>query len=91
MPLSSGLPGTAVRFGRPSTTAEAQREMIERRLIKLAEVQKRTALCRSSIYAKIAAGTFPKPVKSGSSSTWVDTEVQAWIDALIDGRDKVAA
>lgn len=65
--------------------------MIERRLIKLAEVQKRTALCRSSIYAKVAAGTFPKPVKSGSSSAWVDTEVQGWIDAMIDRRDNIAA
>jgi len=62
--------------------------MTERTLIKLAEVQKRTALCRSSIYAKVAAGTFPKPVKQGASSVWVDTEVQAWIDALIDTRDQ---
>lgn len=44
--------------------------MTERRLIKLTEVQRRTALCRSSIYAKVAAGTFPKPVKNGSSSAW---------------------
>jgi prophage regulatory protein len=65
--------------------------MTERRLIKLAEVQKMTALCRSSIYAKVAAGEFPKPVKNGSSSAWVDTEVQAWIDDLIDRRDKLAA
>lgn len=62
--------------------------MTERRLIKLADVQKRTALCRSSIYAKVAAGTFPKPVKSGSSSAWVDTEVQAWIDSIIASRDQ---
>lgn len=65
--------------------------MSERRLIKLAEVQKRTALCRSSIYAKVAAGTFPKPVKSGSSSAWVDTEVQGWIDARIEDRDRLVA
>jgi len=58
-----------------------------RNLIKLAEVQKRTALSRSSIYAKVAAGAFPRPVKQGSSSVWVDTEVQAWIDALIASRD----
>lgn len=59
-----------------------------RNLIRLAEVQKRTALSRSSIYAKIAAGTFPRPVKQGASSVWVDTEVQAWIDALIASRDQ---
>jgi predicted DNA-binding transcriptional regulator AlpA len=62
-----------------------------RNLIKLAEVQKRTALSRSSIYAKAAAGTFPRPVKQGASSVWVDTEVQAWIDDLIQRRDTIAA
>jgi prophage regulatory protein len=62
--------------------------MTERHLIKLAEVQKRTALSRSSIYAKVAAGRFPKPVKQGASSVWVDTEVQGWIDALIESRDQ---
>jgi prophage regulatory protein len=77
--------------GRRSTTDEAQRQITERCLIKLAEVQKRTALCRSSIYAKVAAGTFPKPVKSGSSSAWVDTEVQNWIDDLIARRDERSA
>lgn len=59
-----------------------------RNLIRLGEVQKRTALSRSSIYAKVAAGTFPRPVKQGASSVWVDTEVQAWIDALISARDQ---
>ncbi len=63
----------------------------ERSLIRLAEVQKRTALSRSSIYAKVAAGTFPRPVKQGSSSVWVDTEVQAWIDTLIAQRDQRSA
>lgn len=65
--------------------------MTERTLIKLAEVQRRTALGRSSIYAKVAAGNFPKPVKQGASSVWVDTEVQDWIDTLITLRDRQAA
>lgn len=62
-----------------------------RKLIKLGEVQKRTALGRSSIYAKVAAGTFPRPVKQGASSVWVDTEVQEWIDRLIARRDQQTA
>ena len=65
--------------------------MITRALLKLDEVKKRTALSRSSIYAKVAAGTFPRPVKQGSSSVWVDTEVQGWIDALIESRDQQRA
>ena len=66
-------------------------QQVARNLIKLAEVQKRTALSRSSIYAKVANGTFPRSVKQGAPSVWVDTEVQAWIDALIDRRDNMAA
>ena len=65
--------------------------MTERHLIKLAEVQKRTALSRSSIYAKVASGLFPKPVKQGASLVWVDTEVQRWIDELIERRDQSCA
>jgi prophage regulatory protein len=73
-------------------TAEMNgRQKVARNLIRLAQVQKRTALSRSSIYAKVAAGTFPKPVKQGASSAWVDSEVQAWIDRLIAARDNMAA
>jgi len=57
------------------------------RFLKLEEVKRRTALSRSAIYARMANGTFPKPVKAGASSFWVDTEVQAWIDRLIAERD----
>jgi len=65
--------------------------MITKALLKLDEVKKRTALSRSSIYAKVAAGTFPPPVKQGSSSVRVDAEVQGWIDALIESRDQQRA
>lgn len=42
--------------------------MAVRNSIKLAEIQSRTALGRSSIYARVATGTFPGLVKAGSSS-----------------------
>jgi len=40
-------------------------------------------LSRSSIYARIQAGTFPSPIKMGHSSGWIETEVQAWIERQI--------
>ena len=46
---------------------------------------------RSPICAKVAAGTSPWPIKQGSSSVWVDTEVRSWIDALIESRDQQRA
>lgn len=53
-------------------------------LIRLAEVRRRTGLSRSSIYAAIAAGEFPKSVKIGARSVaWTQTSVQRWITAKI--------
>lgn len=59
-----------------------------RRLIRLPAVIDRTGLSKSTIYARAAAGTFPKPVPLGNSlSGWVEDEVQAWIDDRINARD----
>ena len=66
-----------------------------RSLIRLAAVVARTGLSKSTIYARIQAGEFPKPVSLGASSksahtslsAWVDDEVSEWIDARIRERD----
>ncbi|BCL75671.1 hypothetical protein JHS3_14070 [Jeongeupia sp. HS-3] len=56
-------------------------------LLRLPEVNKRTALSRSSIYAAIAAGTFPAPVRLGGNSVaWVSSEIDAWIGERIAAR-----
>ena len=53
-------------------------------LLRLSDVEARTGLCRSSIYLRIAEGTFPKQVSLGSRAVrWVDTEIQEWIDKVI--------
>jgi prophage regulatory protein len=50
------------------------------RLLRLPEVRTRTGLSRSSVYRLVAAGTFPKPVKvSTATTTWIESEVDAWI------------
>ncbi|WP_125076901.1 AlpA family transcriptional regulator [Pseudoxanthomonas sp. SGT-18] len=50
------------------------------RLIRLKEVQRLTGLARSTIYAKMADGTFPKQRKvSPTIAVWSEAEVLAWI------------
>lgn len=53
------------------------------RLILLPEVRLRTGKATSTIYAEMAAGTFPRPLKRGRQSVWVESEVQAVIDREI--------
>ena len=54
------------------------------RILRLSAVKDVTGLSRSSIYLRIAEGTFPKQVPLGSRAVgWVDTEIQEWIDRAI--------
>lgn len=50
------------------------------RIIRIRTVQARTSLSRSTIYRKIAEGTFPQQVKLGvHGSGWHESAVNAWI------------
>ena len=56
------------------------------RVLRLPRVQARTGLSRSTIYARVANGTFPKPVRLGARAVdWIESEVDAWI------REQIAA
>lgn len=47
---------------------------------RLPTVMRRSGLSRSSVYAGIAAGTFPKPIKlSARAVGFLSTEIDAWI------------
>lgn len=49
-------------------------------LLRLPKVRERVGLCRSSIYARIAQGTFPPPVSLGARAVaWDSRAVDAWI------------
>jgi prophage regulatory protein len=57
-------------------------------LERLPAIMVRTGLKRSSVYALVAAGYFPKPVKlSERSSAWIVKEVDRWIADRIAERD----
>ena len=57
-------------------------------LERLPATMARTGLKRSNVYALVAAGCFPRPVKlSKRSSAWIVKEVDSWIAGRIAERD----
>ena len=55
------------------------------RILRLRQVITAVGLGRSSIYARVQAGSFPPPIKLGGAraSGWVSTEVHQWIEDQI--------
>jgi prophage regulatory protein len=49
-------------------------------LLRLPAVRVRTGLSRTSIYARVAAGTFPRPIHIGPRAVaWPSDVIDAWI------------
>ena len=60
-------------------------------LMRLPQVEQATGLRRSSLYAAIARGEFPRPIplsEGGRSVAWSSSEVSDWIDARIQARER---
>jgi len=52
------------------------------RLVRLTEVSRYTGLPRSTIYAMISRGQFPRPIKlSERTSAWGSDELDQWVEA----------
>jgi prophage regulatory protein len=52
------------------------------RILRRPEVEARTGISRSTIYAWMKEGTFPLPVKMGTRLVgWMEADIQAWVDA----------
>ncbi|QND60322.1 helix-turn-helix transcriptional regulator [Mesorhizobium huakuii] len=61
-------------------------------ILRRHEVERVTGLPRSTIYARIKEGTFPKQVKlSAKSVGWLERDIAAWQQARIEARDAFAA
>jgi prophage regulatory protein len=56
-------------------------------LLRLPEVMRRVGLKKSSIYARVHAGTFPKPTREGGVSRWFESEIDDYIAGLKARRD----
>ena len=53
-------------------------------ILKRPEVESITGLSRSSIYAKMEIGAFPKQIKLSERSVgWLESEIQGWINERI--------
>ena len=54
-------------------------------ILRLPAVKGRTGLSRSTIYLRIAQGSFPPPVSLGGRAVgWVEAEVNDWLAQRIE-------
>lgn len=62
--------------------------MVDNRVLLRPEVENMTGLSRSTIYQRMAAGAFPKPVRLGPQRVgWISTEISQWIEDRVTERD----
>ncbi|MBM4262992.1 MAG: AlpA family phage regulatory protein [Deltaproteobacteria bacterium] len=55
------------------------------RIMRLPEVKAITGLSRSTIYFRIALGTFPKQVPLGGRTVgWLEAEIQNWLHEQVE-------
>jgi prophage regulatory protein len=53
---------------------------LSHKLLRLPQVKQTTGLSKSTIYARIAEGTFPKQIPIGPRLVvWVESDIQNWI------------
>lgn len=53
-------------------------------ILRRKQVEARTGLSRSSIYAAIKAGTFPSAISLGDKSVgWIQHEIDGWIASRV--------
>ena len=54
------------------------------RILRRPEVEAITGLARSTIYDRVKAGRFPRPVTLGSRSVgWRQSDIENWLSALV--------
>ncbi len=57
---------------------------LQHKLLRLPQVKLATGLSKSSIYERIAEGTFPKQIPLGPRLVvWVDSDIQNWISEQV--------
>ncbi len=56
------------------------------RILRRKQVEDRTGLSRSTIYARIAEGSFPRPIDLGGGRAvgWIEAEIEAWLQTRIE-------
>ena len=60
-------------------------------ILRRKKVEARVGLSRSTIYERIKAGTFPRPVSIGAKAVgWIESEIDEWLIAQIEMSRKAA-
>ena len=55
-------------------------------------VKARIGLSRSTIYLRIAEGSFPKPVILGDRAVgWLESEIESWLSSRVEASRRVKA
>ena len=63
---------------------------MSKKILRLPKVKEKTGRGHSWIYAEVAAGRFPKPIRLGPDSKsvgWLEHEIDDWIDRQVAARD----
>lgn len=58
-------------------------DLLNDQFVTMAFITKLTGLTDKWFYKLIQDGTFPKPIKLGRSSRWLQSEVEAWLQERI--------
>jgi len=59
-------------------------EVSQINFLRMKDVQKRTGLPRSSIYAEIKKNNFPSPVNLGIRRIgWIESEIDEWVQKIV--------
>ena len=54
-------------------------------ILRRKQVQDRIGLSRSTIYLRVAEGTFPKPFSLGARAVgWLESDVDAWVRKQVE-------
>jgi len=52
------------------------------KLLRIADVSKKTTLAKSTIWLKISQSNFPRPTKlSPAVNVWKESDIDAWIES----------
>lgn len=61
-------------------------------ILRRRQVEARIGLRRSTLYARVAAGTFPAPINLGGRAVgWLASEVDAWLAERVEHSRRVKA
>ncbi len=61
------------------------------KLIRIEDVARKTTLAKSTIWLKIAQGSFIRPTRIGGISVWKESDVDDWIESQFKNAQGVAA